>query len=434
MNQLRNPKIDLSLTLLAENSKAIVEQKLSPDSNVIRALVDERRQIKADIQIQKTQFDAAFTSTDSISDEMNEEAEDFVANWITGLKSAPVSIVDFDDEHFCQIFLDQILPNAWHFKNNAIVIIDPPSETISTCAKRRGQQHVIIYYSNKENVQYDAVEEKKPAHLTCKSLEDLEKAFALIQIPAGQIITIPCVPQTQEAQQSIEDAINAGKWTRFENTRTVSKIEGFDISHTSGKNVSASCVSITKDGPSKKNYRIMNIKKDSNNDYLALSEAIQRRCKNLQKNDLSLPEVILLDGGKGQLNTVEKNIDEKLLKKITIISVSKGPNRNEKYDLLHYDKNNFELKDKEEITKIIQLVRNESHRFAINHHRKRRSKELFSSNLDGIDGLGSKLKTNLIRYFGGLDKITEASIDDLKSAPGIGESKAKKIHSYFKRN
>ena len=73
MNQLRNPKIDLSLTLLAENSKAIVEQKLSPDSNVIRALVDERRQIKADIQIQKTQIDAAFTSTDSISDEMNED-------------------------------------------------------------------------------------------------------------------------------------------------------------------------------------------------------------------------------------------------------------------------------------------------------------------------------------------------------------------------
>ena len=178
----------------------------------------------------------------------------------------------------------------------------------------------------------------------------------------------------------------------------------------------------------------MNIKKDSNNDYLALSEAIQRRCKNLQKNDLTLPEVILLDGGKGQLNTVEKNIDEKLLKKIKIISVSKGPNRKEKYDLLHYGKNNFELKDKAEITKIIQLVRNESHRFAINHHRKRRSKELFSSNLDGINGLGSKLKTNLIRYFGGLDKITEASIDDLKSVPGIGESKAKKIHSYFKSN
>ena len=121
----------------------------------------------------------------------------------------------------------------------------------------------------------------------------------------------------------------------------------------------------------------MNIKKDSNNDYLALSEAIQRRCKNIQKNGLDLPQVILLDGGKGQLNIVKKNLDERLLKKIKIISISKGPNRNEKYDFLHYEEKKYELSKRDEISKLIQLVRNESHRFAINHHRKRRSKELF---------------------------------------------------------
>ncbi len=220
----------------------------------------------------------------------------------------------------------------------------------------------------------------------------------------------------------------------FLKMESINKIEGFDISHTSGKNVSASCVSITKDGPDKKNYRMMNIKKDTNNDYLAMCEAIQRRCKNLQKNDLDLPDVILLDGGKGQLNTVKKNLDEQLLNKIKLISVSKGPNRNEKYDLLHFDKKKYELNSRDEISKLIQLVRNESHRFAINHHRKRRSRELFSSSLDGIDGLGPKLKINLIRYFGGIDKVTEASLEDLKSAPGIGKSKAKKIYSYLKRN
>jgi len=214
----------------------------------------------------------------------------------------------------------------------------------------------------------------------------------------------------------------------------INKIEGFDISHTSGKNVSASCVSITKEGPKKKNYRIMNIKKDSNNDFLALSEAIQRRCKNLQKNSLSLPEVILIDGGKGQLNTVKKYLDEKFLENIKFISVSKGPNRNEKYDVLHDGKNSHELNNFKEISKLLQLVRNESHRFAINHHRKRRSRDLFSSSLDGIDGLGPKLKLNLIRFFGGIDKVIEASFDDLKSAPGIGEEKAKKIYSYLNNN
>ena len=221
---------------------------------------------------------------------------------------------------------------------------------------------------------------------------------------------------------------------KFLKIETINRVEGFDVSHTSGKNVSASCVNVTKDGPVKKNYRIMNIKKDFNDDYLALSEAIQRRCLNLQKNNLSLPEVILLDGGKGQLNTVKKNLDVKLLQDIRLISVSKGPNRNEKYDILHDGNNTYELRNSDEISKLLQLIRNESHRFAISHHRKRRSKELFSSSIDGIDGVGPKLKIKLIRFFGGLDKISQASLEDLKSAPGIGERKAEKIYYHLKGN
>ena len=227
-------------------------------------------------------------------------------------------------------------------------------------------------------------------------------------------------------QSSLESLAN------FLQIETINRIEGFDISHTSGKNVSASCVNVTKNGPIKKNYRIMNIKKDSNDDYFALNEAIKRRCKNLEKNSLELPEVILVDGGKGQLNTVKKCLDDKFLEKIRLISVSKGPNRNEKYDVLHDGNISHELRNSDEISKLLQLIRNESHRFALNHHRKRRSKELFSSSLDGIDGIGPKLKINLIRFFGGLDKLNQASLDDLKSAPGIGERKAKKIYYHLK--
>ena len=90
------------------------------------------------------------------------------------------------------------------------------------------------------------------------------------------------------------------------------------------------------------------------------------------------------------------------------------------------------LKNSNEISKLLQLARNESHRFAINHHRKRRSKNFFSSSLDGIEGLGPKLKEKLIRHFGGIDKVLEASIDDLKSTPGIGEQKAQNIFSCLK--
>ncbi len=219
---------------------------------------------------------------------------------------------------------------------------------------------------------------------------------------------------------------------KFLNLNEINKIEAFDISHTSGKEVSASCVVMKKSGPDKKNYRIMNIRQDSNDDYLALSEAIKRRCKNLQKNNLALPEVILIDGGKGQLNTVKKNLDIKIKNSITFISVSKGPNRKEKYDILHTDKKIFELKSFNKTRKLLQLLRNESHRFAINHHRKRRSKSLLKSNLDDISGLGPKLKLNLIRYFGGVDRLMQASKDDLKSVPGIGNSKANEIFRYIK--
>ena len=89
MNQLHDPKIDLSLILLAENSQAIIEQKLAPDNHVIRKLVDERRQLKANIQIQKTQIEATLASTDSIVEKLNDEAEAFVKAWITELKALP---------------------------------------------------------------------------------------------------------------------------------------------------------------------------------------------------------------------------------------------------------------------------------------------------------------------------------------------------------
>ena len=151
-----------------------------------------------------------------------------------------------------------------------------------------------------------------------------------------------CISQAKDALRRnnnyswMPDALEDLK--KFLNLNEINKIEAFDISHTSGKEVSASCVVMNKSGPDKKNYRIMNIKKDSNDDYLALSEAIKRRCKNLQKNNLALPEVILIDGGKGQLNTVKKNLDIDTKNSITFISVSKGPNRKEKYDILHTDK------------------------------------------------------------------------------------------------
>ena len=325
--------------------------------------------------------------------------------WITSSQNFyPNSQDNITDQELLSVFLESyVIDNTARKKINLLFKGEILKETRDFLARLKSPK-IIIHKPNKQN----------------KNLIDI------------------CSSQAEDALsrnnnyswiQSCFDSL-----ANFLQIETINKIEGFDISHTSGKNVSASCVSVTKDGPNKKNYRVMNIKKDSNNDYLALSEAIQRRCKNLQKNNLDIPEVILIDGGKGQLNTVKKYLDKKISEDIKFISISKGPNRNQKYDFLHDGKNSHELNNSAEILKILQLVRNESHRFAINHHRKRRSKDLLSSSLDRIDGLGPKLKLNLIRYFGGIDKVCEATLDDLKCVPGIGENKAKKIHSYLKNN
>lgn len=223
MNHLLNPKIDFLFAQLADNSRAIQEHKTSPNNNVIRTLIDERRQIKADIQIQKTKACAQSYSAIEFSAEFTDEADAVIKTWSDRLKRNQLNKIDFTSEQFCHLFLDQILPSVWHFQNNAIVIIDPPSEMIVNCAKSRGQRTLVVYCNSEETNKSKDQECEKPDDLICNNLEELEKAFALLQIPADQVIIIPCNTQTDEALQSIRDAINAGKWTRFENTRTVSK-------------------------------------------------------------------------------------------------------------------------------------------------------------------------------------------------------------------
>ena len=325
--------------------------------------------------------------------------------WITSSQNFyPDSKDNISDQELLSIFIESYVINCKSRKKINLLFQGEISNETKDFLNDLNSPRIIIHRQNRQN--------KNLIDICSSQAEDAlsrNKSFSWIQ----------------NSLNSLESFLKIG---------SINKIEGFDISHTSGRNVSASCVTITRDGPDKKNYRIMNIKKDSNNDYLALCEAINRRCKNLTKSGKNLPEVILLDGGKGQLNSVKRDLDKDVLKKIKFLSVSKGPNRSEKYDVLHYGKDSYELSSLDKIGKIIQLVRNESHRFALNHHRKRRSKELFSTSLDNINGIGPKLKLNLIRYFGGAKKVLEASVDELESIPGIGKSKSRKIYNQLRNN
>ncbi len=215
--------------------------------------------------------------------------------------------------------------------------------------------------------------------------------------------------------------------------KNLRRIEAFDISHNQGSQVTASCVSFSENGPDKKNYRSMNLKLEKNDDYLALSEAVRRRLKNLKENKKSFPDLLIIDGGKGQLNSVAKELQKNNFRKINIISISKGPQRNEKYDEIHLLKPPYRIKIEglEGCSKLIQLIRNESHRFAIKKHRLRRTKSYLKSEIDQIPSIGKKYSNLLIRHFGGTKRVKEASFEDLLKVKGIGEQKAKLLKKYL---
>jgi excinuclease ABC subunit C len=204
-------------------------------------------------------------------------------------------------------------------------------------------------------------------------------------------------------------------------------IECFDNSNIQGSNPVAACV-VFKDGkPSKKDYRKFHIKTvEGPDDFASMEEVVYRRYKRLQEEKQPLPQLIIIDGGKGQLSSSLKALDDLGLRgKIAIIGIAK------RLEELFYpdDPIPLYLDKKSETLKIIQQLRNEAHRFGINFHRQLRSKEALNTALETIPGIGEKTVIELLRHFKSHKRIGEASFDDLAKA--IGASRAQKVKAYF---
>ena len=148
--------------------------------------------------------------------------------------------------------------------------------------------------------------------------------------------------------------------------------------------------------------------------------------------DENRPDVILLDGCRGQLNAVYEALTKYDTSNITIIAISKGPERNAGKEFYHMkDKDSFELEYRSPLAFYLQNLRDEAHRFAIGTHRKKRAKSIYKSTLDEIDGIGAKRKADLLKYFGSADDVAQASLNDLQKVEGISKKVAEKIYSYF---
>jgi len=210
------------------------------------------------------------------------------------------------------------------------------------------------------------------------------------------------------------------------------RIECFDISHTSGEATVASCVVFNTAGPMKSDYRRFNLSPDSaGDDYGAMSEALRRRYERVKKGEVPMPDVLFVDGGKGQLAEAMKVLDTLELDWLTVVAVAKGRARRAGAERLFRPGSDkaMQLPPDSPALLLIQQVRDEAHRFAITGHRQRRAKTRKTSPLEQIPGLGPKKRRELLRQFGGLQGVMSAGVDDLVKVRGIGRKLAETIYN-----
>nr|WP_314494426.1 excinuclease ABC subunit UvrC [uncultured Pseudomonas sp.] len=210
------------------------------------------------------------------------------------------------------------------------------------------------------------------------------------------------------------------------------RLECYDISHSSGEATVASCVVFGPEGPIKADYRRFNIEGiTAGDDYAAMQQALTRRYSRIKNGEGKLPDVLLVDGGKGQLNMAREVMQELAFTDLTLLGVAKGVTRKAGFETLYLNDaaHEFTLKGDSPALHLIQQIRDEAHRFAITGHRARRGKARRTSSLEDVAGVGPKRRRELLKHFGGLQELNRASIDEIAKAPGISKKLAESIYA-----
>ncbi|MEJ1355875.1 MAG: excinuclease ABC subunit UvrC [Candidatus Sedimenticola sp. (ex Thyasira tokunagai)] len=212
------------------------------------------------------------------------------------------------------------------------------------------------------------------------------------------------------------------------------RMECFDISHTGGELTVASCVVFDSQGPMKSDYRRFNIEGiQGGDDYAAMEQALTRRYTRIQSGEGVLPDILFIDGGKGQLSAVAEVLRELAVAGVALVGVAKGPDRKPGMEQLFLfgESSPIILPASSPALHLIQQIRDEAHRFAITGHRQRRDKRRRSSPLEEISGIGAKRRQRLLKQFGGLQGISRAGVEDLERVDGISRRLALQIYEVF---
>jgi excinuclease ABC subunit C len=230
----------------------------------------------------------------------------------------------------------------------------------------------------------------------------------------------------QERMQALQEALEMELHPQ--------RIECFDISHSSGEATVASCVVFDAGGARKSDYRRFNIDNvAAGDDYAAMRQALTRRFRRLRDEEAALPEILLIDGGKGQVSQALSVLEELQVSSVEVVGVAKGTTRKAGFETLILGDSGVELQlpSDNPALHLIQQIRDEAHRFAITGHRNRRDKQRRVSLLESIPGVGAKRRRELLRHFGSAGAVENASIEELRKIPGISANMARTIYDHL---
>jgi len=307
---------------------------------------------------------------------------------------------------------------------------------------------ITQFYENK-NVPAEILLNKKVKDLNLikAALEKKEEKFVSIKIPTkGSALKL-----SKMAEKNAKEALTRKIFESETNNKLLNEIavkfklditprliEVYDNSHIQGSNSVGALITFGSEGFVKKKYRKFNIKNkelSAGDDCGMLKEVFERRfskiIKNKKQGDAMIPDLVIIDGGKGQYSVGRKILDEYGFHDIPIIAIAKGKNRNKGDETFFHKNSAIKLSKREPLLFFLQRLRDESHRFAVSSHRMKRKKNLTKSLLDQISGIGRTRKRALLNYFGSARAVESASFDDLKKVEGIETSVAKKIHDFF---
>ena len=302
-------------------------------------------------------------------------------------------------------------------------------------------------------MQYYASQEAPPEILLSRKLEDEESLAQALSTRASRTVRVRTparglglkwIELTQEnavqalrmrlsQKQGLEEML-AALAEVLDLPEPPALIECFDISHTGGEGTVASCVVFGPEGPMKKEYRRFNITGVTpGDDYGALRQALERRYTRVRDGEIPPPDLLLIDGGLGQINQVHEVLEALGFSDITLVGVAKGPDRKAGQERL-FVQGIPEPRIPEAhspASRLIQRVRDEAHRFAITGHRRKRARRYNESVLESVPGLGPAKRRALLKHFGGLQGVMRAGVADLEQVAGIGASLARSLYDHL---